>query len=234
GDLRCSGRKRSCRSPVIPELKFCNKCDFLTTDHSSLSNRQSSEEAIFDSLCLINRQRPFHENQNLMLPRINTVYLRSDNAGCYHCGSLWLAIPKITETTGITIARYDYSEPQNGKSYCDAKIAHMRGKIRRSAASGSDVLTASDMKMAIDKHGGVTSCQAAYVAVDPNSLVKKITCPIKAITKISNVRFNNDDTITAWKAFEIGNGKKISINSTLNDVELNVECPCKLYNSYTT
>ncbi|XP_076080552.1 uncharacterized protein LOC143051543 [Mytilus galloprovincialis] len=159
----------------------------------------------------------------IQLPRINTVYLRSDNAGCYHCGSLWLAIPKITETTGITIARYDYSEPQNGKSYCDAKIAHMRGKIRRSAASGSDVLTASDMKMAIDKHGGVTSCQAAYVAVDPNSLVKKITCPIKAITKISNVRFNNDDTITAWKAFEIGNGKKISINSTLNDVELNVD-----------
>lgn len=36
----------------------------------------------------------------IQLPRINTVYLRSDNAGCYHCGSLWLAIPKITETTG--------------------------------------------------------------------------------------------------------------------------------------
>jgi hypothetical protein len=40
---------------------------------------------------------------------------------------------------GILVQRYDYSEAQNGKSYCDAKIAHMRGKIRKSVAEGKCV-----------------------------------------------------------------------------------------------
>ena len=34
------------------------------------------------------------------LPHINEVYLRSDNAGCYHCANLWLSIPGISDRTG--------------------------------------------------------------------------------------------------------------------------------------
>ena len=34
------------------------------------------------------------------LPKIKTVFLRSDNAGCYHCGNLWLALHGISERTG--------------------------------------------------------------------------------------------------------------------------------------
>jgi hypothetical protein len=37
------------------------------------------------------------------LPQINRVSLRSDNAGCYHCSSLWFAIPRISELTGVII-----------------------------------------------------------------------------------------------------------------------------------
>ncbi|CAC5373503.1 unnamed protein product [Mytilus coruscus] len=58
------------------------------------------------------------------------VFLRSDNAGGYKCGQIWLVMNELSQQSGITIRRYDYSEPQSGKSYCDAKIAHMRGKMR--------------------------------------------------------------------------------------------------------
>ena len=66
----------------------------------------------------------------------------------------------------ITIQRYDFSESQDGKSYCDAKIAHLRGKIRQYVSTGHDVRTALEMKEAIDALGGVIGCQAAYVEVN--------------------------------------------------------------------
>ena len=33
-------------------------------------------------------------------PEAEEVFLRSDNAGCYHCGHLWLALNEIKEKTG--------------------------------------------------------------------------------------------------------------------------------------
>lgn len=51
---------------------------------------------------------------------------------------------------GISITEYCYSEPQAGKSYCDLKIAHMRMKMKSYAASGHNILTAADMKHALD------------------------------------------------------------------------------------
>ena len=69
-------------------------------------------------------------------------------------------IPVITKCCfysflGINIARYDFSESQCGKSYCDAKIAHMRGRIRQYVANGNNVRNATEMKAAIDSFGGV-------------------------------------------------------------------------------
>lgn len=57
---------------------------------------------------------------------------------------------------GVFIGRYDYNEAQSWKSYYDAKIAHMRGKFRKVAASGYNILTVADMKSAIDLYEGTT------------------------------------------------------------------------------
>lgn len=35
------------------------------------------------------------------LPCITTAYLRSDNAGCYHCGNTLLSLDGISERTGM-------------------------------------------------------------------------------------------------------------------------------------
>ncbi|CAC5424676.1 unnamed protein product [Mytilus coruscus] len=51
---------------------------------------------------------------------------------------------------GIQIKHYCYSEPQAGKSYCDSKIAHMRTKMKTYVAIGNDIVSASDMKTALD------------------------------------------------------------------------------------
>lgn len=64
-------------------------------------------------------------------PNISEVFLRSDNAGCYHCGPLMLAIPGISKRSGVAIKRYDFSEPQSGKDICDRRTATMKRHMRR-------------------------------------------------------------------------------------------------------
>ena len=56
-------------------------------------------------------------------PEISEAFLRSDNAGCYHCAPLMLSIPGISKRTGIEIRRYDFSDAQSGKDICDKRIA---------------------------------------------------------------------------------------------------------------
>lgn len=67
---------------------------------------------------------------------------------------------------GIVVKRFNFSEAQAGKSYCDAKIAHLRKKMRLYVADGNDIKFPADMKMAIDTSGGVAGCQVAVVNVD--------------------------------------------------------------------
>ncbi|XP_062614103.1 uncharacterized protein LOC134275825 isoform X2 [Saccostrea cucullata] len=155
------------------------------------------------------------------LPQITEVFLRSDNAGCYHCSNLWLSIPFISQRTGISIRRYDFSEAQSGKSYCDAKIAHMRAKIRKTVIEGNDVLCAADMKSAIDRYGGVTGCQAAHIEI--NSFpTDSSTGLIKGISKISNVEFQDDGCMKVWRAYDIGKGKDMAIQGELKNQERTV------------
>ena len=35
----------------------------------------------------------------VQLPQIKKVYLRSDNAGCYHNGHMWLCLPEVSKRT---------------------------------------------------------------------------------------------------------------------------------------
>lgn len=83
-------------------------------------------------------------------PSLKEAFLRSDNAGCYHCGPLMLAVPSISKRVGVTIRRYDFSDPQSGKDICDRRIATMKSHMRRYLNEGNDINTASDMKRALD------------------------------------------------------------------------------------
>ncbi|KAI8484508.1 hypothetical protein Bbelb_377790 [Branchiostoma belcheri] len=94
-------------------------------------------------------------------PALSRVFLRSDNAVCYHCAPLILSLPAISRKTGISVQRFDFSDPQAGKDICDRKIASMKTHIRRYVNEKHDVLTADDMKEALESHGGIKGCRVA-------------------------------------------------------------------------
>jgi len=139
-------------------------------------------------------------------PAVQEAFLRSDNAGCYHCAPLLLAIPAISERSGVHISRYDYSEPQKGKDICDRKIAIMKTHIHHFVNEGNNVTTAKEMKEALESHNGVTGCFSAVVEVKSEKVTKN-TWP--GIQSLYNFSFNKDG-IRAWKAYNIGSGKLYS------------------------
>ncbi|VDI54148.1 Hypothetical predicted protein [Mytilus galloprovincialis] len=144
-----------------------------------------------------------------VIPSLKEVSVRSDNAGCYHCGHFWLSLNGISERTGVRISSYNYSERQSGKSYCDSKIAHMRCKMRTYVASGGNIQTANDMRAAICSGKAVTGCQLAVAKIDTSKHEIK-SHKWKGVSQISNLKLHEDGSITVWKAYDIGTGKKIS------------------------
>ncbi|XP_061184852.1 uncharacterized protein LOC133192865 [Saccostrea echinata] len=147
-------------------------------------------------------------------PCVKEAFLRSDNAGCYHNGFLWSSIPSISERTGIQIKSYNFSEAQSGKSYCDAKIAHLRKKMRMHVADGNDIKFPVDMKMALDSGGGVTGCQVAVVAVD-YSHQQIISHKWKDVRFITDLEVESCK-MTTHHAYDIGNGNVIEASSMVS------------------
>ncbi|KAI8490641.1 hypothetical protein Bbelb_319090 [Branchiostoma belcheri] len=73
----------------------------------------------------------------------------------------------IGRRTGITVLRYDFSDPQAGKNICDRKIATMKSHIRRYVNEKHNVSTAKEMKEALESHGGVKVCRIAVAQMAP-------------------------------------------------------------------
>ncbi|CAH3142361.1 unnamed protein product [Pocillopora meandrina] len=62
---------------------------------------------------------------------LSEVFLRPDNAGCYHNAYLILSLPILGERVGIRIFRYDFSNPQTGGDVCDRRKATLKSHMRR-------------------------------------------------------------------------------------------------------
>ena len=64
-------------------------------------------------------------------PLLKELFLRSDNAGCYHNATLLISAPTITRTGGLALKNYSFSEVKSGKDVCDRKIAPLKAHIVR-------------------------------------------------------------------------------------------------------
>ena len=150
------------------------------------------------------------ENLLKVLKKEHTIlkqaFLRSDNAGCYKNGALLLSLPEISARSGIKVLRYDFSDPQAGKDICDRKTASMKAHIKRWVNEKHDVLTAEDMKQALESHGGVKGCRAAVVEVDISQDVVKDN-KIPGISLLNNFQFTEESGIRSWRAYDIGPGQ---------------------------
>lgn len=140
-------------------------------------------------------------------PAVTKAYLRSDNAGCYHNGPLLLSLKEVGERTGVKPVRYDFSDPQAGKDICDRKAASMKAHIKRWVNEKHNVLSAEDMKTALESHGGIKGCRAAVVEVDGTKETNSDN-KIQGISLLNNFKYEKSG-IRVWKAYDIGRGRLI-------------------------
>ena len=144
----------------------------------------------------------------IIIPQLEFVYYRQDNAGCYHCGATIIGARVIGEQYGVTIKRLDFSDPQGGKGPCDRKAATIKSHMRIHLNSGNDIETPTQMKDAILSAGGVSAVNVA--------LCESIASPdmpslkVEGVSLLNNVRYE-DDGIRVWKAYGIGSGKLIKL-----------------------
>ena len=148
------------------------------------------------------------ENTLRSLKEENTAFLRSDNAGCYHSSAVVASCILMKANTGIDVCRADFSDPQGGKGACDRKAATIKAHVRRYVNEGHDVKNAQEFKTAILSHGGVAGVRVAVV----DAAVAACEVPqvkLDGISMLNNFDFSGD-TVTVWRAFDVGKGKQIS------------------------
>lgn len=145
-------------------------------------------------------------------PSISQVYLRSDEAGCYHNNDLVAALPSIGKRTGIAVKRFDHSEPQHGKDICDRILCPMKAALRTYCNEGHDILTAKDMHTALNERP-VRGNSAAVCSINEshkNAEVKKI----ESFSKFHNFCYECDG-VRVWRCYGIGEGKFIPYESLI-------------------
>ena len=144
----------------------------------------------------------------ITIPKLESVYHRQDNAGCYHCGATIVCARVIGEQYGVTIKRLDFSDPQGGKGPCDRKAATIKSHMRIHLNSGNDIETPTQMKDAILSSGGVSAVNVTVCEsiAAPNMPSLKV----EGVSLLNNIKYE-DDGIHVWKAYGIGSGKLIKL-----------------------
>ena len=83
----------------------------------------------------------------------------------------------------------------------------MKAQIKRWVNERHDVVTAEDMKVALESHGGIKGCRAAVVEVDKTRERNKDN-KIPGISVLNNFQYE-ERGIRVWKAYDIGPGRFI-------------------------
>ncbi|CAC5386464.1 unnamed protein product [Mytilus coruscus] len=140
------------------------------------------------------------------VPNIQDVNFFSDNAGCYKNTMMMVA---LRAELGDKLKTYNFSEAQDGKGPCDRRASHIKACVRRYINEGHDVTSAEEMKPAIDvKQKGSFRVRVVDIVTNLDAEKSQIK-PITGITQLHNFSFDVNG-ITVWKAYGIGEGKRIS------------------------
>ena len=154
-----------------------------------------------------------HIIQTLKLehPEIERVFLRQDNAGCYHSASTIVACTRIEASTGVKIEGLDFSDPQGGNGAADRIAAAAKSQIRMFINEGNDVTNAQQMKDAFLSHGGIEGVRVAVSDSLEESVTRELP-EIVGISKLNNFRFTGGK-LTAWRAYAVGRGKLLELTT---------------------
>ncbi|CAG2214456.1 unnamed protein product [Mytilus edulis] len=92
---------------------------------------------------------------------------------------------------------------------CDRKASHIKSSIKRYVNEGNDVITAQQMKQAIDQNQqGKYKVKVVNAVTNLDSGANIIKSNIPEITSLHNFKFT-EDALVVWKAYNIGEGKTI-------------------------
>jgi len=150
-------------------------------------------------------------------PHVTKVYLRSDNAGCYHTTELLLSLKSMGDRHGVVIERYDFSDPQSGEEVRDRSIAPMKTHNHRWVNEGHDITTAREMKIALESYGGVRGWRFAVVEIDKTQLNARVK-KIPGISLFNKFQFVEEGVLSE-KAYQIGKGHFYPYSSVVNNAQ---------------
>ena len=120
------------------------------------------------------------------MPEINSVYLRQDNTGWYHCASTLLLVHRVATKHGMNLKRVDFSDPQSGKGACDRKATTLKTHMRIYVNAGHDIETASQMMTAIESSGETAGVSVTLSGPQPTEK----SAPVKWRESVSLTRLN--------------------------------------------
>ena len=139
-------------------------------------------------------------------PEISTIYLRQDNAGCYHSASTLLAIQQVATRNKLQLSRVDFSDPQAGKGSCDRKAATIKSHMKIYLNSGHDIETPEQMVLAMESSGGIPGVRVTLCG--PQSSEKPPAIKWDGVSFLNNMEYTKDG-IRVWRAYNVGKGKFI-------------------------
>uniref|UniRef100_A0A914VWZ7 C2H2-type domain-containing protein n=1 Tax=Plectus sambesii TaxID=2011161 RepID=A0A914VWZ7_9BILA len=150
-----------------------------------------------------------HVLKDLKKSGVNSVILRSDNAGCYHGNKVMATINKISEETNVQIMRYTFSESQAGKSSCDRMASVIKRHLHAYIDQGNDVTQGLDFIKAMESAVKVNAMKFFVFKLRRTKNDYPSGKPlIPSVSLLNDVTFHGRG-IQAKKHSGIGNGKEI-------------------------
>ena len=126
--------------------------------------------------------------------------------------------------SGVKVIGYDFSEAQHGKDICDRKTATMKRHARRFVTeTKTNILTAFDLKEAMESNVGVKGCRVSVVEMPQSGSQVDTNSRIPGISQIHNIRYE-EGGMRYWKAYGVSKGEWLAGDDTLsvNIPKLNV------------
>ena len=110
---------------------------------------------------------------------------------------------------GVFVERNDFSERQSSKDVCDRILCPMKGALRWYCNEGHDILTAADMRTALEgkPSQGFTSAVRRVNETEKDLEVKKL----HQFSAMHSFSYETGG-LRVWKAFQVGPGKLIPWN----------------------
>ncbi|XP_065674378.1 uncharacterized protein LOC136091213 [Hydra vulgaris] len=136
--------------------------------------------------------------------KIVNIFAKSDNANC-----LVESMNKLCKNKSFKLFRYDFNEPCCGKDQCDRESAPAKTILRSYVDAGNDIVTAKDVAKAVKYGYGIKNAMVSVAKTE------NVTLTGPKIPNISNYRSYEfqEDYMTLWRYYEIGEGVKVLYNN---------------------